>query len=278
MPRKEMAALAGAATGAPLLVEVGGGVATMTFNLTEAGNAIDHPMAKGLIAAASRCENDPGIRCVVLTGAGCLFCAGGDLDAIRSAGARRPAVLDELAGTLHMAVARLARLSKPLVVLVNGSAADAGFSLALLSDIVICSKRAHFSSACTRIGLTPGGGLSWLLPRLVGLRRAQDILLTNRRFAAEEAEAIGLVTRIVPAEALGDEGKALAEQLLNSATGAIAGAKMLLREGMTGCLEARLEREAQLIARTGGPRGAEEGLIAMRVGRQPEFREALPEQ
>lgn len=262
------------AAGPPLLVEVGGGIARLTLNRPEAGNAIDLAMAKALVAAAIRCENDATVRCVVLTGAGRLFCAGGDLGAITSAGAARPFVLDELAGTLHMAVARLARLSKPLLVLVNGSAAGAGFGLALLGDIVICSKRAHFTSAYTRIGLTPDGGLSWLLPKLAGLRRAQDIILTNRRIDAYEAETIGLVTRVVPAEALADEGEAIAGQLLGAATGAIAAAKALLREGATASLETQLEREAQSIARAGGTPEAEEGLAALRAGRDPDFRGA----
>src|SRR5690606_4750027 len=106
--------------------------------------------------------------------------------------------LRELADVLHEAVLTLATMNKPLVTAINGPAAGAGMSLAILGDIVIASEAAHFTAAYTGIGLTPDGGMSWLLPRIVGVRVAQAMILTNRRVAVAEAMETGLVTRAVP--------------------------------------------------------------------------------
>ena len=181
----------------PVLLEREGAIARIVLNRPESGNAIDLQMAQGLLRAALQCDADLSIRCVVLTGAGRLFCVGGDIGAFGSTPDKASTGLSELAGTLHMAIARLARMRKPLLVLVNGHAAGAGLSLAILGDIVLTVRAAHFTAAYTAIGLTPDGSMTWQLPRLVGLRRAQEMILTNRRVSAEEAERIGLVTRAV---------------------------------------------------------------------------------
>ncbi|WEK07766.1 MAG: enoyl-CoA hydratase/isomerase family protein [Candidatus Pseudomonas colombiensis] len=174
-----------------VLLDLDGPVANLTLNRPQRGNAIDLPMAQALLRAAIRCDQDPAIRCVVITGAGRLFCAGGDLGAFTASGDEVPGFLSELAGVLHLAISRLMRMAKPLVVLVNGPAAGAGMSLSLLGDIVLASGSAHFTPAYSGIGLSPDGGLSWHLPRLVGLRRAQEILLLNRRLDAAQAPGPG---------------------------------------------------------------------------------------
>src|SRR3546814_36030 len=154
-------------------------------------------LARALLQAAIRCDTDPAIRCVVLTGAGKLFCGGGDVQAFSAAGDQVSSYLSELAGTLHMAVTRLMRMAKPLLVLVNGPAAGAGLSLAICGDMVLAARSAHFTAAYGMVGLSPDGGMSWLLPRLIGMRRAQAMIIGNQRVSANEAEAIGLVTRTV---------------------------------------------------------------------------------
>lgn len=133
-----------------------GAVARLTFNRPEAGNAIDPRLASELAAVAA----DPTVRCVVLTGAGRLFCAGGNVGGMAVAGDDASSFLRNLADELHGAVATLARMAKPLVVAVNGPAAGAGLSLALLGDIVIPARSAHFTAAYAAIGLTPDGGMS----------------------------------------------------------------------------------------------------------------------
>lgn len=254
--------------------EVADGIAHVTLNRPDAGNAIELSMAQALLDAAIRCQADTRIRCVVLTGAGRLFCAGGDVDAFRSAGDGIGAMLDELAGTLHMAVARLTRMDKPLLTLVNGPAAGAGLSLAIAGDVVLAGRSAHFTAAYGALGLTPDGGMSWLLPRLVGLRRAQEIILTNRRINADEAEAIGLVTRVVEDEALAAEGTAMATRLADAATVAVGAARNLLRQSFETSLEAQLEREVASITRVSVAPEAREGLTAYFAKRVPQFRGA----
>ncbi|MFW2830094.1 enoyl-CoA hydratase/isomerase family protein [Sphingomonas sp. ID0503] len=256
----------------PLLVEVEDGIARLTLNRPEAGNAINLEMARALVEASIRCQTDPAIRCVVLTGTGRLFCAGGDVSLFASAGDRISALLSELAGTLHMAVARLARMPKPLLVLVNGPAAGAGLSLAISGDVVLAGRSAHFTAAYGAIGLTPDGGMSWMLPRLVGLRRAQEIILTNRRIKAEEAEAIGLVTRLVDDDQLAAEGKAVATTLSEAAVGAIGAARALLQDSFGNGFESHLESETRSISAAGASAECKEGLAAFFAKRRPLFK------
>ena len=250
---------------------VADGVARVTLNRPQAGNAIDIPTARALVEIATRCQTDAAIRCVVLTGAGRLFCAGGDVGAFQAAGDDVDALLFDLAGTLHVAVARFARMAKPLVTLVNGPAAGAGLSLAIAGDVVLCARSAHFTAAYGAIGLTPDGGMSWLLPRLVGLRKAQEMILTNRRVRAEEAERIGLVTRMVEDDALASEGEAMARTLANAATGAVGAARALLRDSFQTGLETQLESEVGSISRAGASAEGREGLAAYFAKRPPDF-------
>ncbi|MBZ9646099.1 enoyl-CoA hydratase/isomerase family protein [Sphingobium sp. 3R8] len=255
----------------PVLVSVDGAVATLTLNRPAAGNTVNQPLADALLDAAIRCDNDPAIRCVVLTGHGKLFCGGGDISAFDAAGDQVPAFLSRLAGTLHMAVTRLLRMDKPLLVAVNGPAAGAGLSLAISGDVVIVAHSAHFIAAYGSVGLTPDGGMSWLLPRHVGLRRAQEIILTNRKVSAEEAAAIGLVTRTVPDDQLAPEMAKTARMLADGPTGAIAGARALLLESSHSPLEGQLERETRSIAAAGGSAECREGVAAFLGRRKPDF-------
>lgn len=258
----------------PLLVEIVEGIAWLTLNRPEAGNAIDLPMARALVNASILCQTDPAIRCVVLTGAGRVFCAGGDVGLFASAGDQVSALLSELAGTLHMALARFARMAKPLLVLVNGPAAGAGLSLAIGGDVVLAARSAHFTAAYGALGLTPDGGMSWVLPRLVGLRKAQEIILTNRRVKSDEAEVIGLVTRLVDDEQLIAEGRRAAATLAGSAVAALGAARALLQDSFSADYETQLEREARAIGAAGSHAECREGLAAYFAKRPPDFRGA----
>ncbi|MGK2909267.1 MAG: enoyl-CoA hydratase/isomerase family protein [Sphingobium sp.] len=258
--------------GLALLVE--DGIGRITLDRPEAGNAIGLPMARALLAAAIRYENDATVRCILLTGNGRLFCAGGDVQLLGGAGDQRPQVLSELIATLHAAIQRLARAPKPLVTLVNGPAAGAGFSLAILGDVVIAGRSAHFTAAYSAIGLTPDGGLSWLLPRLVGLRKAQEIILTNRRIKSDEAERIGIVTRTVDDDALVAEGLSVARALANGPLKAIAAARALLADSFGAGFETQLDRELRSMVVAGASTESDEGLSALLSKRPPDFRGA----
>lgn len=255
---------------ASILLDVEGDVARLTLNRPEAGNAIDIPTAKALLQAAIACDSDRRVRCVVVTGAGRMFCAGGDIAGFRAAGDRADAYLSELAGTMTLALSRLARMAKPLLVLVNGPAAGAGLSVAVMGDVVLASPNAHFTSAYTAIGLVPDCGLTWWLPRVVGLRRAQEMIVSNRRVGAEEAGRIGLVTRVV--DDLAAAGRDAAATLAASPIRAVAAVRQLLLESSAATLETHCEREARGVAAAGaGPEG-QEGVAAFLGKRAPDFR------
>ncbi len=255
----------------PLLFEIDGPIARLTLNRPANGNAINLPMMQALLAAAIRCDSDPAIRCVVLTGAGRFFCAGGDLALFGASADDAPAMLSELAGTLHMAVSRLARMAKPLLVLVNGPAAGGGLSMAIAGDIVLAGRSAHFMTAYGAIGLTPDGGMTWMLPRLVGLRKAQELLLTNRRVQSSEAEAIGLVTKVVNDADLVAEGEAMAQLLVRSPVAALGAARALLLESFSNGLETQLAEEADRIRLAGGAAESREGIASFLERRAPNF-------
>ncbi|MDZ7284017.1 enoyl-CoA hydratase-related protein [Sphingomonas sanguinis] len=257
-----------------VLVRKEGGAAWLTLNRPEAGNAVNPAMARELAEAARDVAEDPAIRCVALTGAGRLFCVGGDVAAMAAVGSNAGPYLRHLADTLHGAIVALTVMAKPLVVLVNGPAAGAGLSLGILGDVVLAARSAHFTAAYTGVGLSPDGGMSWLLPRLVGLRRAQAIILTNARVGAEEAEQIGMVTRTVDDADLLREAEAVVARLIVSPTAALGAARSLLLEGATASLPDHLNREARTIAHAGAQAEAHEGIAAFVERRKPDFKGA----
>ena len=254
-----------------LLFTVDDSLARLTLNRPESGNAVDLATARALLDAATRCDNDPGIRCVILTGAGKYFCVGGDIDAFASAEEGTARFLETLANTMHQALTRLAAMRKPLVVLVNGPAAGAGLSLAILGDVVVAARSAHFTAGYSAIGLTPDCGLTWYLPRIVGLRKAQEMILTNRRVSTTEAESIGLTTRSVEDGALEDEGASVAASLARSATAALGASRRLLLDSLAGTFHTQLHAEARAITQAGASPECREGIAAFRAKRKPNF-------
>ena len=253
-----------------VLLERDGAVARITLNRPEVGNALDLPMAHALMAAVIACDEDDAVRCVLLTGAGRLFCVGGDIAAFAGAGDQLPAFLKEITVYVHAAVARLMRMDKPVVTAINGSTAGVGIGLAILGDIALVDPRAQFTLAYTGIGLSPDGGATWLLPRLIGLRRAQELCLRNRRVTAEEAAAMGLVTRVVEGELM-DEAMDVARDLARSATPALGVTRRLLLDSATASLEAQLDAESRGIASLARTAQGKEGVAAFVEKRAPDF-------
>ena len=262
-------------TDAPVLFAHDGEIATVTLNRPAAGNALDRASAEALLDIAIRCDLDPAIRCVVLRGAGKLFCGGGDIGGFGNAGDDIGAYLSKLAGVLHMAIVRLMRMPIPMLVAVHGPAAGAGMSLALAGDYVIASRSASFTTAYGAIGLTADGGMTWLLPRLVGMRRAQDLLLTSRKVRADEAMALGLVTRLVDDDAFDGEVAAMAHKLASGPINAMGRTKALLLETLGESLEGQLEREVRMLTQSGLDAESREGLAAFRNKREANFKGAL---
>jgi len=228
-------------------------------------------MSRELLLAAIACDRDPAIRAVLLRSEGKLFCAGGDIGGFSGAGDKMSDLISEETAYLHAAVARFARMDKPLVTAVQGFAAGAGFSLAMLADIVLAGEAAQFTLAYTGIGLTPDGGASWLLPRLVGLRKAQELILTNARLSAEEALEIGLVTQVVANAELDAAARAWAVRLAAGPTKAFAHSRALLLSAFGKTLETHLEHEARGIVGCAAGADGREGIAAFLAKRKPDF-------
>ena len=254
-----------------LLFDLTDHIATLTLDRPSDANAIDLDLARELMAAAIRCSEDGDVRAVVITGAGRFFCAGGDLKSFAARGDALPAHLKEVTTHLHAAVSRLARMDAPVVAAVNGAAAGAGMSLACACDFVFAAESARFTMAYTRAGLTPDGSSTYFLPRIVGLKRALDLALTNRTLTAAEALEWGIVNRVVADGSVLHEARAFAASLAQGPVAALGATKRLLHSGFTSTLETQMEHETQAIA--DAARGAEgrEGIAAFLEKRGPRF-------
>lgn len=247
------------------------GVATLTLARPEAGNAIDLQLAQDLNEVTTAWSVDRRVRAVLITGEGKNFCVGGDLNSFQERFDDLPAHLTDITTYLHAANSRLIRLDTPVIAAVQGSAAGAGMSLAASSDLVLAGESSKFVMAYTAIGLTPDGSGTWSLPHVVGLRRALELVLTNRRLSAEEAMAIGIVTRVVADGELAEEALALARTLAAGPTGAYGAAKRLLRDSLGTDLEAQLALETQSLAAAAGSADGREGIAAFLAKRAAEF-------
>lgn len=223
------------------------GVVELLLDHADRGNALDLEGAEHLRAAAKQVADDPG-RAVLLRAAGRNFCVGGDLRSFAGHGDQTGSYVREVALAAHAAVESLHSLPVPLVTAVQGAAAGAGIGLALLGDLVLASRSAVFRLAYTAVGLSPDCGASWLLPRLVGPMRAADLLLTNRVLRASEAEAWGLVSRVVDDAALAEESFALATRLADGPVDAYTAVKRLVRQSAITPLRDHLAAEAHSIA------------------------------
>ena len=246
------------------------GVGTITLDRPEAGNAVNLQLARDLHTAALAAEADPEVKVVVMRGGGRSFCVGGDLKAF-AARENLPAHLREVTAHLHAAIVALARMDAPVVVGVQGSAAGAGLGLAVGGDIVIAGESARFVVAYTKIGLNPDGGTSYLLPRLVGLRRAQELTLANTPVDAPTALEIGLVTRVVPDDQIDEAVDVTARALAAGAKHAQGEAKRLLRTSLDESLALHLEAEAAAIVRSAERADAREGITAFLEKRAPTY-------
>ncbi len=254
-----------------LKFEIEDGIATIILNRPEAANGLNETMAKELGDVALRCDNDDAIRVVILTGSGRFFCAGGDLKDFGTYGDAASIMIKRLADNLHKAISVFARMDAPLIVVVNGIAAGAGLSIAAIGDLVIASENASFTMAYSRAGLSPDGSSSYYLPRVIGLRRTQELMLTNRTINAQEAHDWGLVTQVVPENALLETALKFAGKLTAGSAGAHAAIKKLLLMTFNNGLETQMEIEGRLIAECAGSDNGQEGIRAFLEKRTPEF-------
>lgn len=249
-------------------------VAVITLNRPDAANALDVNCARELLRVAIHCDANPAIRAVLLTGNGKMFCGGGDIPSF--AVPQEPVgigeVFRDITAYLHAAISRLQRMDAPVVIAVNGAAAGAGMSLAITGDVVFAAASAKFSMAYTALGVCPDGSSSFFLPRLVGMLRAKELMLLNRRLSAAEAQQLGLVTEVVADEELLTRAMACARQLAEGPTKAYGTVKRLLVDSFNNSLETQMEYETRGIAELAAKsEDAKEGIAAFLAKRKPTF-------
>jgi len=255
-----------------LLFDVKDGVAHITLNRPDAANSINEEMGEDLMHAALRCGEDSEIRAVLISGAGKIFSAGGDLKTFFTKGKDLPYYVKETTTFLHAAMSRLTRMDAPVVAAVHGAVAGAGLSIAIACDIVVAAEKTRFMVAYTRAGLTPDGSATYFLPRIVGLKRALELTLTNRTFSAREALQWGLVTRVVPEDELLEQARTIAIQLASGPTRAYGVSKRLIHCGWAETLETQMENESQAIADSARSSDAREGITAFLEKRPAKFK------
>lgn len=254
-----------------LSFEVSDGVATIILDRPNSMNAMSPQMGAELHDAALEIDANQDIRAVVLTGAGKVFCAGGDLGEFAAAGDGARTLIMKMTGDLHLALSRLARNAAPVIAAVNGTAAGAGFSLLMAADLAIAAESAVMTMAYTNAGLSPDGSSTYYMPRKIGDRRARELMLTNRVLNAREALDWGVVNQVVADADVLDAAHKLAQKLAQGPTQAFGQVKALLDGSFDHSLESQMELEARAIAGlVGGPDG-QEGLHAFLDKRKPQF-------
>lgn len=251
--------------------EVKDAVATITLDRPGAFNALNLDLGRELFHAVLEADEDRAVRCVVITGAGRAFCAGGDVKDFADNPDRIGILVKELTTYLHGAVSRLARTMKPVITGVNGVAAGGGLSLALAGDLVVAAESARFTMAYSKIAASPDGSSSYFLPRLIGLRRAMELHYTNRVLTAREALEWGLVTRVHPDAEFPAALAALARELAQGPTLAFGRAKRLFHQSTHESLETQMELEAQAIAASGHTEDFRNGVLAFARKQAPTF-------
>lgn len=259
-------------TDRPIIFEVKEGVGWIRLNRPEDGNAITLEMARDMLDVAIHCDRDPGVRAVVLTGNGKMFCAGGDLKVFAAQGDGVSRYVEETARVFHRAISLFNRMDPPVVGAINGAAAGGGFSLALTTDIAIAAESAKFTMGYTKVGLVPDGGCSYFLSRLVGLRRAKEMALLNPVLSAREALEWGIVNQVVADGELMTAAFHVARRWAQGPTRAYGETKRLLLSGTVESLESQMEKESKAIAAMVERLDGREGIDAFIAKRSPLFR------
>lgn len=220
------------------------GVATLTLNRPEAKNALDPSMADELGECLAAIRADESVRVLVLAGAGGAFCAGGDVKAMGQGGPRTPEQRRAGMARYTRICTELMALDRPVIAAVDGVAYGAGFSLALMCDIVLLSERARLCMVFQRIGLVPDMGAFYTLPRVVGLQRAKELIFSAREIDAAEALRLGLAMEVLPAEALAARAQAIARSFAGASPVAMSIAKRALQASLGSDLQTLLEIES----------------------------------
>ncbi|WP_075221037.1 crotonase/enoyl-CoA hydratase family protein [Acuticoccus yangtzensis] len=252
------------------------GIATITLNRPDTRNAIsDLPMIDALLAALDEADRDITIRCVILTGAGSAFSSGGNLKTMSGPGGLADDLPAQTRRNYRTGIQRIPlameALEVPVIAAVNGPAIGAGCDLTLMCDLRIASETARFAESFVKVGIIPGDGGAWLLPRVVGFSKACEMALTGDAIDAAEALSCGLVSRVVPADRLMDEARALAARITANPPHVVRMTKRLLRQAGQVSLSACLDMSAASQALAHATADHTEAVAAMLTKRKPTF-------
>ena len=258
-----------------VVVERRGGVLEIILNRPEILNAVNRETIAALADAVAEAAEDRAARVVLLRGAGTHFCAGGDItmfaELIRLPPAERQTALYRIVDTLHPLLVRMRHMPKPVVAVVQGAAAGVGLSFVLAADLALAAEDAVFTSGYIHLGTSPDGGMTATLPHIVGIKRAAELMLLGDRFDAQRALALGLVNRVVPADALETEAAALSARLAAGPTHAYGRTKALLQATIGDAFDAQLRRETESFAACAATADFAEGVRAFLEKRRPVF-------
>ena len=264
-----------------ILYETSEGITTLTLNDPERRNAFGGEMVNTLVACLKRFRDDDEGKVLIITGAGKSFCAGGNVKMMDETARKRSETdappYDPIAqrDSYRKGVQRIpvlfSEIDKPVIAAVNGAAAGAGFDLTLMCDIRIAGEHARFGAVFCKIGLAPGDGGAFFLPRIVGIEKACELIFTGDIIDAQEALRIGMVSRVVPNDALLDEARALAARMANGATLALKMAKRAIYRGLHQTLDESLELMALMQSMLHGTEDHREGVRAFTEKRAPKF-------
>ncbi|MEK7389545.1 MAG: enoyl-CoA hydratase-related protein [Elusimicrobiota bacterium] len=256
-----------------LLVETKEGVLTLTLNRPDVLNALTLPMMEALSQALAKASSDPGVKAVIITGAGRAFCAGADLgDLQRRQSVKSFSLGDELRERFNPLIAKLRGLEKPVIGAINGLAAGAGASLILSTDLKICSDKATFLNAFVRVGLVPDSGMTYFLPRFLGYAKALEHAWLAKPITAEQAFSCGLVNAVVSPDDVQQQARAMAGELLKMPPLALALTKRAINRSLDAAsLAEQMEYESQLQEILGKTADHAEGVRAFVEKRPPRF-------
>jgi 2-(1,2-epoxy-1,2-dihydrophenyl)acetyl-CoA isomerase len=254
-----------------LKYSVENGVARIVLAQPTKANSVNPVLARELRAVMLDIEFDPAVKAVAVTAEGNIFCAGGDLKTFHAAGDDMPKLVADMLVDYHTAIYKMNRIPKPFVAGVSGAAGGAGLALVGAFDLVVCGESAKFTMAYTQAGVTPDGSSSYFLARHIGLRRMLDLTLTNRVLTAAEAEAWGLVNRVVADSEVTDKTLEMAQRLANGPTWALGQAKRVIYSGYDMPLEQAGELEGVTITQSMARHDGREGVAAFIEKRKPQF-------
>lgn len=250
------------------------GVAIITLNRPDVLNAVNEKMGQELLDSLSAAERDSEVRCVVITGKGRAFCAGEDIQDLRSDYDRgvNPKLGQRLLHKYNPIIRRIRHMEKPVIAAVNGVAAGAGAGIAYSCDLRIASDAAKFIQAFIRIGLAPDSGTSFFLPRLVGFSKAMQLAMTGEELSIQDAERFGLVSRVVPSDQLMSTTREIATKLARGPTKAVGLTKRALNKSISSDLETVLEYESYVQEIAGATSDHIEAVKAFFEKRKPTFK------